>query len=98
MAKGHRTTCDRASRVPSSMRRVSSGKTSSTDARMDLSVSIGPLRLKNPVIAASGCFGYGVEYAEMVDLSTLGAIVVKGLFLTEREGHPPPRIVETPSG
>jgi dihydroorotate dehydrogenase (NAD+) catalytic subunit len=65
---------------------------------MDLSVPIGPWRLKNPLIAASGCFGYGVEYAEVVDLSALGAIAVKGLFLAEREGHPPPRIVETPSG
>ncbi|MFB3853229.1 MAG: dihydroorotate dehydrogenase [Vicinamibacterales bacterium] len=65
---------------------------------MDLSVSIGSLRLKNPLIAASGCFGYGVEYAGVVDLASLGAIVVKGLFLDEREGHPPPRIVETPSG
>ena len=65
---------------------------------MDLGVPIGSLRLKNPLIAASGCFGYGVEYAETVDLSALGAIVVKGLFLNEREGHPPPRIVETPSG
>lgn len=65
---------------------------------MDLSVPIGPLRLKNPLIAASGCFGYGVEYADVVDLSALGAIAVKGLFLAEREGHPPPRIVETPSG
>jgi dihydroorotate dehydrogenase (NAD+) catalytic subunit len=64
----------------------------------DLSVRIGALRLANPLIAASGCFGYGVEYAGMVDLASLGAIVVKGLFLTEREGHPPPRIVETPSG
>ena len=64
----------------------------------DLSVSLGPLRLKNPLIAASGCFGYGVEYADLVDLSSLGAIAVKGLFLAEREGHPPPRIVETPSG
>src|SRR5881396_3134789 len=65
---------------------------------MDLSVSIGSLVLKNPLIAASGCFGYGVEYAHVVDLSSLGAIAVKGLFLTEREGHPPPRIVETPAG
>ena len=64
----------------------------------DLSVQIGPLRLANPVIAASGCFGYGVEYANAVDLSTLGGVAVKGLFLTEREGHPPERIVETPSG
>ncbi|HJN45603.1 MAG: dihydroorotate dehydrogenase B catalytic subunit [Acidobacteria bacterium] len=65
---------------------------------VDLSVDIGGLRLTNPVIAASGCFGYGVEYADLVDLSTLGGIAVKGLFLDEREGHPPPRIVETPSG
>jgi dihydroorotate dehydrogenase (NAD+) catalytic subunit len=65
---------------------------------MDLSVTIGSLYLKNPVIAASGCFGYGVEYADVVDLSSLGAIVVKGLFLEEREGHPAPRIVETPAG
>src|SRR5258708_21493727 len=65
---------------------------------MDLAVRIGSLALKNPLIAASGCFGYGVEYADVVDLSSLGAIVVKGLFLKEREGHPAPRIVETPSG
>ena len=65
---------------------------------MDLSVRIGNLTLKNPLIAASGCFGYGVEYADVVDLSSLGAIVSKGLFLNEREGHPAPRIVETPAG
>src|SRR3989440_11250976 len=65
---------------------------------MDLSVKIGALTLANPLIAASGCFGYGVEYADVVDLSTLGGVAVKGLFLSEREGHPPPRIVETPSG
>ena len=65
---------------------------------MDTSVNIGTLRLKNPVIAASGCFGYGVEYASLVDLASLGGIAVKGLFLTEREGHAPPRIVETPAG
>ena len=56
------------------------------------------MHLKNPLIAASGCFGYGVEYADTVDLSSLGAVAVKGLFLKEREGHPPPRIVETPAG
>ncbi len=65
---------------------------------MDLTTPLGPLTLKNPLVAASGCFGYGIEYAGIVDLSTLGAVAVKGLFLTEREGHPPPRIVETPSG
>jgi dihydroorotate dehydrogenase (NAD+) catalytic subunit len=65
---------------------------------MDLSVRIGSLRLANPLIAASGCFGYGLEYADLVDLASLGGIVVKGLFLSEREGHRPPRIVETPAG
>jgi dihydroorotate dehydrogenase (NAD+) catalytic subunit len=64
----------------------------------DLSVRIGALHLRNPFLSASGCFGYGVEYAHALDLSSLGGVVVKGLFLNEREGHPPPRIVETPSG
>jgi dihydroorotate dehydrogenase (NAD+) catalytic subunit len=64
----------------------------------DLSVRIGSLTLANPVIAASGCFGYGVEYAPSVNLAALGGVAVKGLFLKEREGHPPPRIVETPAG
>ena len=64
----------------------------------DLSVQIGSLKLTNPIIAASGCFGYGVEYADIVDLSLLGGVAVKGLFLAEREGHPPERIVETPAG
>jgi dihydroorotate dehydrogenase (NAD+) catalytic subunit len=65
---------------------------------MDLSARIGSLTLKNPLIAASGCFGYGTEYADLVDLASLGGVAVKGLFLSEREGHPPPRIVETPAG
>ena len=65
---------------------------------VDLSVQLGTLKLPNPIVAASGCFGYGLEYADVVDLSTLGGIAVKGLFLDERQGHPPQRIVETPSG
>jgi dihydroorotate dehydrogenase (NAD+) catalytic subunit len=65
---------------------------------MNLAVQIGRLTLKNPLIAASGCFGYGVEYADLVDLASLGGVAVKGLFLAEREGHPAPRIVETPAG
>jgi len=64
----------------------------------DLSVRIGSLELPNPLIAASGCFGYGLEYDQVADLSALGGICVKGLFMAEREGHPPPRIVETPAG
>ena len=64
----------------------------------DLSVRIGTLELPNPLISASGCFGYGLEYEDVTDLSALGGVCVKGLFLTEREGHAPPRIVETPAG
>jgi dihydroorotate dehydrogenase (NAD+) catalytic subunit len=65
---------------------------------VNLSVHIGSLTLKNPLIAASGCFGYGTEYSDVVDIASLGGVAVKGLFLAEREGHPPPRIVETPAG
>ena len=65
---------------------------------MNLSVDIGKLRLKNPVMTASGTFGYGEEYSEFVDLNRLGAVVVKGLSLLPREGNPPPRIIETPAG
>jgi dihydroorotate dehydrogenase (NAD+) catalytic subunit len=65
---------------------------------IDLSTTIGTLVLKNPFIAASGCFGYGLEYAGAIDISTLGGVASKGLFLKPREGHPPERIVETPAG
>lgn len=65
---------------------------------MDLSVNIGKLNLKNPVMTASGTFGYGEEYSEFVDLNRLGAIIVKGLSLKPKEGNPPPRICETPCG
>ncbi len=65
---------------------------------MDLSVNIGKLKLKNPVMTASGTFGYGDEFAEYFDVSRLGAIVVKGLSLKPKEGNPPPRIIETPAG
>ncbi|MBI3378017.1 MAG: dihydroorotate dehydrogenase [Nitrospirae bacterium] len=65
---------------------------------MNLTVNIGKLKLKNPVMTASGTFGYGEEYSEFVDLNKLGAVVVKGLSLLPREGNPPPRIVETPAG
>jgi dihydroorotate dehydrogenase (NAD+) catalytic subunit len=65
---------------------------------MNLEVCIGKLKLKNPVMTASGTFGYGEEYVEFVDLNRLGAVVVKGLSLRPKEGNPTPRIVETPSG
>lgn len=63
-----------------------------------LEVCVGPLRLKNPLMTASGTFGYGGEYADFVDLSRLGAIIVKGLSLEPRAGNPPPRIMETTGG
>jgi len=66
--------------------------------KIDLSVDIGGLRLKNPVMTASGTFGYGEEYSGFVDINRLGAIVVKGLSPVPRQGNPVPRIVETPSG
>ena len=65
---------------------------------MDLTVNIGHLKLKNPVMTASGTFGYGEEYSEFVDLNMLGAVVVKGISLNPMEGNPPPRICETPCG
>lgn len=65
---------------------------------LKLDVSIGSLTLKNPVMTASGTFGYGEEYAQFFDLSRLGAVVVKGLSLLPRMGNRPPRIVETPCG
>ena len=63
-----------------------------------MTVEIGKLKLRNPVMTASGTFGYGEEYAEYVDLNQLGAIVVKGLSLKPRLGNPPPRIIETTGG
>jgi dihydroorotate dehydrogenase (NAD+) catalytic subunit len=67
-------------------------------AMSDLSVHIGSLRLKNPILAASGTFGYGVEFTPFMDINKLGGFVVKGLYYSPREGNPPPRLVETPSG
>jgi dihydroorotate dehydrogenase (NAD+) catalytic subunit len=67
-------------------------------AEVDLRVSVGTLHLKNPIIAASGTFGYGIEFASLVDLNRLGGFVVKGLSLEPMAGNPAPRICETASG
>lgn len=64
----------------------------------ELAVDIGPLRLKNPVLLASGTCGYGAELNDLLDLNQLGGIIVKGLSLKPRPGNPPPRLVETPCG
>ncbi len=65
---------------------------------IDLGVTLGPLTLKNPVMTASGTFGYGEEFTPFLDLNHLGGFVVKGLSLRPRPGNPPPRSCETPSG
>ena len=70
---------------------------SSSDC-VDLGVQVGALRLANPVIAASGTFGYGLEFAHLVDLNRLGGFVTKGISLEPIEGAPAPRLCETPSG
>lgn len=64
----------------------------------DLGVDLGFLKLRNPVLTASGTFGYGTEFLPFLDLASLGGIVVKGLYYGPREGNPPPRLVETASG
>ena len=64
----------------------------------DLSIKIGHTTFKNPIFVASGTFGYGTDNPELVDVSNIGAIVTKSITLNPREGNPPPRIVETPSG
>ena len=65
---------------------------------VNLSVNLGGLHLKNPVMTASGTFGYGEEYADFMDISALGGIIVKGTTLNPREGNPYPRMAETPAG
>ncbi|MBC8199377.1 MAG: dihydroorotate dehydrogenase [Desulfobacterales bacterium] len=66
--------------------------------KADLKVNIGGIELKNPVMTASGTFGYASEFENLIDLNRLGAIIVKGLSLKPSMGNPPPRIVETPRG
>ncbi|MEA3489596.1 MAG: dihydroorotate dehydrogenase [Candidatus Omnitrophota bacterium] len=65
---------------------------------MDLKIKIGKITFKNPVWVASGTFGYGKEFEDFLDLGSVGAVITKTLTLNAREGNPPPRIVETPSG
>ena len=66
--------------------------------KSDLRVTLGKLTLKNPVLTASGTFGYAGEFEKLIDLNRLGGIIVKGLSLEASRGNPPPRIVETPCG
>jgi len=89
--------CRNRSRVVDS-HPVSSPASARQPIHADLSVRVGALLLSNPVIAASGTFGYGLEFAHLVDLNSLGGIVVKGLSLEPMEGAPPPRLCETSGG
>ncbi len=68
------------------------------DTQINLEVELGPLSLKNPVVTASGTFGYAQEFEGFMDLSRLGGVAVKGLTLEPRPGNPPPRVAETPAG
>lgn len=70
----------------------------SDEKTVNLAVDVGPLRLRNPVMVASGTFGYGKEYAPLVPLERLGGVIVKGISLEPRTGNPPPRIWETCGG
>lgn len=74
------------------------GSNMKKSGKPNLSVNIAGIQLKNPVMTASGTFGYGEEFAPYLDLNKLGAVVVKGLSLKPRQGNPPPRIVETAAG
>ncbi len=74
------------------------GASVNSSDRVDLSVQVGALRLRNPIITAAGTFGYGAEFAHLVDLNRLGGIVTKGISREPIEGAPAPRLCETPSG
>ena len=80
--------------------KVQSPKSKAPNPReeVNFSVQIGKLRMQNPVTAASGTFGYGVEYSRLVDLSQLGAVTVKGIRLNPVRGNPTPRTAEVASG
>ncbi|MCF6187246.1 MAG: dihydroorotate dehydrogenase, partial [Desulfobulbaceae bacterium] len=67
-------------------------------SEIDLTVRLGNLQLRNPVMTASGTFGYGREFSQLVNLHRLGGVVVKGISLEPRPGNPPPRVVETACG
>jgi len=69
-----------------------------SDAKADLAVTVGKIRMRNPIATASGCSGYGEELAAFYDLGLLGAVVTKSITLEPRDGHPPPRLVETRAG
>jgi dihydroorotate dehydrogenase (NAD+) catalytic subunit len=77
---------------------VSSRPRVNSSDRVDLSVQVGALRLRNPIVTASGTFGYGAEFAHLVDLECLGGIVTKGISREPIEGAPAPRVCETASG
>src|SRR6266545_7248316 len=89
--------------IDQDVRRASESSVSPDSSAVDMQLEIGanaklPLRLRNPVLVASGTFGYGTEYARLIDIQRLGAICSKGITARPRRGNLGPRIVETPSG
>ena len=93
-AKGRRRTSAR----PRPEARPEGSAEPSSSKRPKLGVTIAGIAMKNPVMTASGTFGYGTEFTRFFDLNALGAIIVKTVTMHSRQGNPPPRIVETPGG
>jgi dihydroorotate dehydrogenase (NAD+) catalytic subunit len=87
-----------ADRVAAAARRAAAGRTGGAGPAPDLSVRVGPLSLANPVLVASGTFGYGDEYAHVLDVAALGAVITKTVTVKPRAGNPPARIAETAGG
>src|SRR5580704_2657119 len=83
---------------PSSPKTSSHSSSLSSSGAPDLRVRVGEIELKNPIIAASGTFGYGIEFEDIVHLDRLGGLVVKGLSVEPMTGNPPPRLYETAAG
>jgi len=71
---------------------------SESGKNVDLSIKLGRISLNNPIVVAAGTFGFGEEYAKLIDLNKLGGIITKTVTLKPREGNPPPRLAETPAG
>lgn len=95
----HDATTDRApGRAPAAPAKGGSAPSLEPSPALDLGVQLGGLRLKNPVLTASGTCGYGEVYGDLIDYNRLGGLMLKGTYLEPKLGNPPPRIVETPAG
>src|SRR5213594_4044755 len=97
LAASRRRACGRVEHKPAATRRQEAGTNSYND-RMDLTVTLNRLRLANPIMVASGTFGYAKEMAGLVDFAKLGGIIPKTVTAAPRAGNAPPRTIETPCG